>query len=277
MTPLDAICHGFTTLATGGFSPHTESVGYFESSAIHWVIILFMLIGGLNFSIYSQVIRRKFRFLWRDIEFRTFIIMILSAVVIGVIVVPTTGDFWIDLRNATFQVVTLATSTGFATVDYNTWPVVMLTVLVMLMFVGGCMGSTSGGMKMMRVLVFAKTVSRELHRMLYPHGVRPVRVGRKVIKPDVVANIMAFGCVFSFSFIIGLFVMTMSGYDLITASSASVAVLSNMGPALGAVGPAENWAHLPAFTKWVMSFLMLIGRLELFSVVILFTPWVWRK
>ena len=139
------------------------------------------------------------------------------------------------------------------------------------------MGSTSGGMKMMRVLVFAKTVSRELHRMLYPHGVRPVRVGRKVIKSDVVANIMAFGCVFSFSFIIGLFVMTMSGYDLITASSASVAVLSNMGPALGAVGPAENWAHLPAFTKWVMSFLMLIGRLELFSVVILFTPWVWRK
>jgi len=277
MTPLDAICHGFTTLATGGFSTHTESVGYFQDSAIHWVIITFMMIGGLNFSIYSQLIRRKIKFLFRDVEFRVFIILVLAAIVVGMFVVPTRGNFWIDLRDATFQVVTLATSSGFATVDYNAWPVAMLTVLIMLMFIGGCMGSTAGGMKMMRVLVFAKTVTRELHRMLYPHGVRPVRVGRKVIKPEVVANIMAFGCVFSFSFIIGIFVMTLSGYDLITASSASVSMLSNMGPGLGAVGPAANYAHLPLVTKWIMSFLMLIGRLELFSVVILFTPWVWRK
>ena len=120
-------------------------------------------------------------------------------------------------------------------------------------------------------------MSRELHRLLYPHGVRPVRVGRKVFKPDVVANIMAFGCVYSFAFIVGIFVMALYGYDLVTAMSASVSMLSNMGPALGEVGPSRNWAHLPDTAKWIMSFLMLLGRLELFSVVILFTPWVWRK
>ena len=277
MSPLDAICHGFTTLATGGFSTHTESIGYFENPWIHWVIILFMFIGGVNFSLYSQVLRRKFRSVLANTEFRAFVLIIAGSALVGVYVVPTTGDFLTDLRDALFQVVTLATSTGFVTVDYDTWPTVMRTVLVMLMFIGGCMGSTSGGIKMMRVLVFAKTVSRELHRLLYPHGVRPVRVGRKVFKPDVVANIMAFGCVYSFAFIVGIFVMALYGYDLVTAMSASVSMLSNMGPALGEVGPSKNWAHLPDTAKWIMSFLMLLGRLELFSVVILFTPWVWRK
>ena len=277
MSPLDAICHGFTTLATGGFSTHTQSIGYFENSAIHWVIIVFMVIGGLNFSIYSQVLRKRFKNVLANTEFRTFILLLVGSVMVGIYVVPTTGDFSIDLRDATFQVVTLATSSGFVTVDYDTWPVVMRTLLVMLMFIGGCMGSTAGGIKVMRVLVFSKTVGRELHRLLYPHGVRPVRVGRKVFKPDVVANIMAFGCVYSFSFIVGIFVMTLYGYDLVTASSASVSMLSNMGPGLGAVGPAQNYAHLPDAAKWIMSFLMLLGRLELFSVLILFTPWVWRK
>ena len=277
MSPLDAICHGFTTLATGGFSTHTESIGYFENPLIHWVIILFMFIGGVNFSLYSQVLRRKFRSVLSNTEFRAFALIIIGSTLIGVYVVPTTGHFATDLRDVIFQVVTLVTSTGFVTVDYDAWPTVMRTVLVMLMFIGGCMGSTSGGIKIMRVLVFAKTVSRELHRLLYPHGVRPVRVGRKVFKPDVVANIMAFGCVYSFAFIIGIFVMAHYGYDLVTAMSASVSMLSNMGPALGDVGPAQNWAHLPDPAKWIMSFLMLLGRLELFSVVILFTPWVWRK
>ena len=277
MSPLDAICHGFTILSTGGFSTHTQSIGYFENSAIQWVIIVFMLIGGLNFSLYSQALRRRFQAILANIEFRAFILLITGATIFGVYIVPTTGELGIDIRDAAFQVVTLATSTGFATVDYDTWPMAMQTILVMLMFIGGCMGSTAGGIKMMRVLVFAKTVSRELHRLLYPHGVRPVRIGRKVFKPGVVANIMAFGCVFSFAFIVGIFVMTACGYDLVTASSASVSMLSNMGPGLGAVGPAQNYAHLPDAAKWVMSFLMLLGRLELFSVVILFTPWVWRK
>lgn len=277
MSPLDAICHGFTTLATGGFSTHTESIGYFESSAIHWTLIIFMLIGAINFSLYSQLLRRKVIAILRNAEFRAFIGVITASVVVGLWVVPATGDTWWDLRDIVFQVVTFASSTGFTTVDYDTWPMAMRTVLVMLMFIGGCMGSTAGGMKMMRVLVFAKTVSRELHRLIYPHGVRPVRVGRKVLKPDVVANIMAFGCLFSFSFIVGIFVMTFYGYDLVTASSASVSMLSNMGPALGEVGPTQNWAHLPDPAKWIMSLLMLMGRLELFSVVILFTPWVWRK
>lgn len=277
MGPLDAICHGFTTLSTGGFSTHTASIGHYKSSTIHWVIILFMLIGGLNFSLYSQVLRKKFLLVLRNVEFQTFMAMLSSAIMVAVWVVPTTGDYSIDLRDAAFQVVSLGTSTGFATVDYDTWPMLMRTVLVMLMFVGGCMGSTSGGMKVMRFLVFAKTVGRELHRMLYPHGVRPIRIGRRVMKPEVVANIMAFGCVFSLAFVFGMFVMTLYGYDLVTASSASVSMLSNMGPALGEVGPSKNWAHLPDVAKWVMSFLMLLGRLELFSVIILFTPWVWRK
>ena len=139
------------------------------------------------------------------------------------------------------------------------------------------MGSTAGGMKVTRILVYSKSVSRELHRMIFPHGVRPLKLGKRVLEPHVASNIMAFGSLFVFSFFAGTAVMVFFDYDLITAMTASVSALANIGPGLGRVGPTENWGHLPDTVKWVMSFLMLLGRLELFSVVVLLTPWIWRR
>jgi trk system potassium uptake protein TrkH len=176
-----------------------------------------------------------------------------------------------------FQVVSVFTTTGFATADFDQWLPFTKFILVTLMFIGGSMGSTAGGIKVFRVIVFGKTVTRELHRMLFPHALRPLRIGSRVVDPHVGANIMAFGSLFTGAFILGSGVMVFHGYDLISAVTASVAALSNIGPGLGRVGPAQNWAHLPDMVKWVMSCLMLLGRLELFSVVVLFTPWLWRR
>jgi trk system potassium uptake protein TrkH len=176
-----------------------------------------------------------------------------------------------------FQVVSIGTTTGFATADYDTWPQIMRLVLVLMMFVGGCMGSTGGGMKVARLIIFAKALMREMHRPIFPHAVRHIRVGVKVMDPSLVANILAFGILFAITFVVGALVMALCGYDLVTSLSASAAAVGNIGPGLGEVGPTQTWAHLPAAAKWIMSIIMLAGRLELYSVLILLTPWVWKR
>ena len=276
MTWLDALCHAFTTLATGGFSTHTESVAYF-SGPIQWTIIVFMLIGGINFSMYSYFIRGQIRSILSNVELRSYLIFLVAIISCGLLAVPMEEDFEKLARDVTFSVVSMGTSTGYATTDYDAWPPLMRLGIVLLMFMGGCMGSTAGGMKVTRVIVFAKFIGRELHRMIYPHAVRPLRVGKRVLKPEVAANIMAFGSVYALGLLLGTMLMTGYGYDLETSVSAAISALSNMGPALGEVGPTTNWAHVPDGGKWFMSILMLLGRLEMFSVLILFTPWAWRK
>ena len=203
--------------------------------------------------------------------------MLIFAIGVGVIVQPISDSMEKTIRDIAFQVVSISTTTGFATADFDQWVPLMQFILVALMFVGGCMGSTAGGMKVTRVLVYSKSVARELHRMIFPHGVRPVKLGKRVLEPHVAANIMAFGSLFTLAFILGTAVMVSHDYDLLTSMSASIAALGNIGPGLGEIGPTQNWSHLPDTAKWAMSLLMLLGRLELFSVVILFTPWVWRR
>ena len=276
MSWLDALCHAFTTLATGGFSTHTESIAYF-SGPIQWTIMVFMLIGGINFSMYSYFIRGQLRSIFANVELRVYLCFLGVIVACGIITVPADGSFEALARDVSFQVVSVGTSTGYATADYDVWPPVMRLGIVLMMFVGGCMGSTAGGMKVTRVIVFSKAIGRELHRMIYPHALRPLRVGKRVLKPEVAANIMAFGSVFALGLIVGTLVMTAYGYDLETSVSAAVSAMSNMGPALGSLGPTQNWAHVPDGGKWLMAGLMLLGRLEMFSVLILFTPWAWRK
>jgi trk system potassium uptake protein TrkH len=276
LSVFDSFCHTFTTMSTGGFSPHTESIAAF-GPVTQWIIIVFMFIAGVNFSLHAQVFRGRFKIMYKNPEFRLYFIIIIGAIIIGLIANSSLSGFEQNFRETTFQVISIGTTTGYVTADFDAWPQIMRLTLVLLMFVGGCMGSTGGGMKVARLLLYIKTISRELHRLIYPRAVRPLRVGEKVIDDKLVLNILAFGSIFAGCFILGTTVMSINGYDLDTAASASIAALGNIGPGLGQVGPEANWAHLHPVTKWIMSFLMLMGRLELFSVLILFTPWCWKK
>lgn len=276
MTVFDSLCHTFTTMSTGGFSPHSESVAYFGPMT-QWVIIVFMFLAGINFSLHAQFVRGRFREPSQNPEFRLYAGIIAVVIVLGIIIVNTGSGVEERVRDVTFQTIAIVTTTGYVTADFNAWPHVMRLILLGLMFVGASMGSTGGGMKVARILVYAKAFFRELHRLLYPHAVRPIRIGDKVIDRRIVSNIIGFGIAFFAAFILGALVMAACGYDLTTSLSASVAALGNIGPGLGEVGPTANWSHLPAVAKWVMSFLMLIGRLELLSVLVLFTPWMWKR
>jgi len=277
MSLYDAFCHTFTTMSTGGFSPHTESIAFFPSPLTQWIIIVFMFLAGTNFSLHAHFFRGRVKPLVENPEYRLYAAIILACVVAGFISVRSGGGIEERIRDVAFQVVSIGTTTGYATRDFDAWPQLMRLVLLVLMFVGGCMGSTGGGMKVARMLIYAKALGRELHRLIFPRAVRPIRVGEKIIDARIVTNIMAFGLFFMFSFVAGALVMTLCGYDLVTSFSASAAALGNIGPGLAEVGPSRNWAHLPAIAKWVMSVLMLLGRLELYSVLILLTPWVWKR
>jgi trk system potassium uptake protein TrkH len=277
MSWYDSFCHTFTTMSTGGFSPHSESIGFFPSPWIQWIIIVFMFAAGVNFSLHAQILRGRVRTVARNPELRLYVSLTAAGVVLGLLAVSSAGGLEKSLRDVVFQVVSIGTTTGFATADYDTWPQIMRLVLVLMMFVGGCMGSTGGGMKVARLIIFAKALMREMHRPIFPHAVRHIRVGVKVMDPSLVANILAFGILFAITFVVGALVMALCGYDLVTSLSASAAAVGNIGPGLGEVGPTQTWAHLPAAAKWIMSIIMLAGRLELYSVLILLTPWVWRR
>ncbi len=285
MSLYDAVCHSFTTMSTGGFSTHTASVGFFDSAYIQWVIIFFMFLAGSNFALYEHLRRFRLNAVLRNGEFIGYSALMVGSVVVGVLLFwyHNGSSAWIGAeatwRRVAFQVLSIATTTGFSSEDFDTplWPHALKFTLFMLMFVGGCMGSTAGGVKVARVLVYAKLCVRELNRMVYPHSVRPLRMGGKVMDRSMVTNIAAFLVMFVGLFVLGAATMSVCGYDLTTSMSASAAALGNIGPGLGKVGPAQNWQHLPDFAKYMMSFLMLSGRLELFSVLVLFTSWAWRR
>jgi trk system potassium uptake protein TrkH len=236
-----------------------------------------MFIAGTNFSLHAQLIRGRIRPLIRNAEFRTYAAILVGCALLGILFAPTGTGVEDHIRGAVFQAVSIGTTTGYVTEDFDQWPQLMRYVMLLLMFTGGCMGSTGGGIKAARLVIYAKALVRELHVLVYPHGVRPIRAGDKLVDPAIVSNIMAFGALYMLTFLVGALVMATCGYDLASSASASAAALGNIGPGLAAVGPMENWAHLPIVAKWVMSLLMLMGRLELFSVVILFTPWVWKR
>ena len=278
LSVFDAICHTFSTMSTGGFSPHNASVGHFANPWIHWIIILFMFLAGANFSVHGDLLRGRFVAAFANPEFRFYAILLASCGAIAALVAPPLqGGIEPRIRHAVFQVVSIVTTTGFGTEDYDAWPEILRLLLVCLMFVGGSMGSTSGGIKVARVLIYIKSLVRELHKLIFPHALRPMRVGLKVVQPHIVSNILAFGMVYVAAFVFGTAVLASFGYDLATSLSASASALGNVGPGLGAVGPTANWGHLPDLAKWATAFLMLLGRLEVYSVLVLFTPWAWKR
>jgi trk system potassium uptake protein TrkH len=279
MDLFDALCHTFGTMATGGFSTRNAGVAAFPSPFIQWVIIVFMFLAGVNFALHFRVIQRGPLVYRRDREFLVYVTFIAVAclLIYGMTAVRTGEHSEQAVRNVVFQVVSIQTTTGFVSFDYELWPFAAQMVLFLLMFVGGSAGSTGGGMKVLRVYLLIKFVLAELNRLIHPHAIIPVRVRQHTIPREVVTNVLGYASLYFFIFAVGSLLITMMGYDMPTALGAVVATMSNIGPGLGDVGATDNYAHFPAVGKWLLAFFMLIGRLELYTVLILFSPAYWRR
>jgi len=281
MTWADAFMHMCTTMGLGGFSSHDASFGHWDSAAIEIVAIVFMALSGISFARYFVVWRgRSLRPLRADTEVRSYVVVLVGATALLSLVLlahGTYGDGAAAVRAAAFHVVSLATTTGYASTDYALWPVFAPVLLMFLGCFASCAGSTGGGIKMIRMLLLVKQARRELVRLIHPRVVNPVTHGGVTVPSGVLAAVLAFMLIYGACTIGLTMLLLLSGMDLITAFSAVIACVNNIGPGLGAVGPASNFGALDHFQLWVLSFGMLLGRLELMSVLVLFTPQFWRK
>ncbi len=278
MSFFDSLCHAFSTMATGGFSTRNDSVAGF-SPYIQYVIIFFMIIAGTNFTLHYLFLHRFFSKVFRNEEFRFYILlMFIVALIIGGLLftfhsLPPEKAF----RDALFQVVSIVTTTGFITTDYLAWKPFIWFLIFILMFTGGSAGSTGGGIKAIRILLLIKSSVVELKRLVHPRAYIPVRYDQKPVSQDVIAKMLAFFFFYIAAFISGTIVMGFMGLDFETALGSVITCLGNIGPGIGAVGPVYNYAFIPAAGQWVLSFLMLIGRLEIFTVLVLLNPLFWRN
>jgi len=279
MSLFDALCHTFGTLATGGFSTRNASIGSYNSPYIEWVIIVFMIAAGCNFALHFRALRGNFKSYFRDVEFRFYISVMLASIIL--LHIFNYSDLFNNahdrVRHTAFQVVSIMTTTGYATRDFETWAPIGHFLLLGLMFVGGMAGSTGGGMKTMRIMILIKQARMEIRQLVHPRGIFPVRLGQQVISDDVLKKVSGFALLYMLLFFLGAIIMTFFDLDIVTAIGASAACLNNIGPGLGLVGPTDNYYHLPALGKWVLSMLMLVGRLEVYTVVILFSRSFWKS
>jgi trk system potassium uptake protein TrkH len=280
LSAFDAVCHTFSTLGTGGFSTRTASVAAFDSALVEGIIVVFMLISGMSFILHYRVfVEGRIRGALADVELRGYAAVAAAAtIVIAVTLLRAPGGApGPAFRAAVFQVSSIMTTTGFVTADFELWPPLAQVVLLTLMFIGGCTGSTAGGLKVSRVLLLAKVVHREFKRMVERRGVFTVRLGGQVVGEDAVQSLLSLvhlALVINFAAVLALAAM---GLDLVTAISAVAASMFNVGPGLGAVGPTDHYAHLPAVAKWVLSFCMIAGRLEFYTLIVVLTPAFWRR
>lgn len=277
----DAFMHMCTTVGLGGMSSHDASFGYWNSPQLEWTAVLFMSLAGISFARYFMLWRqRSFSPVVRDTEVRAYlgVLGLATLLVMSMLLVErVVDDFPSAIRQAAFQVVSVATTTGYATTDYLLWP---SFVPVLLLFLGcfvSCAGSTGGGIKMVRVLVLVKVAQRELVRIIHPRVVYPVALGRTIVPPDIIWAVMAFMLIYGGTMVGLTMLMLASGLDVVTAFTAIVACLNNIGPGMGKVGPAGNYAVLSDFQIWLCSAAMLLGRLEMLSVLVLFTPQFWKR
>jgi len=280
----DSACHAFGTLATGGFSTKNASIGHYTSPYIHYVITVFMFIAGVNFSLHYHALRGRLKQYWRSPEFRFYLGVVLASILVLFALRlfythPGSAKTGLEraFREAAFQTVAISTTTGYATADFELWHPLAQLLLVVLMLMGGMAGSTGGGLKAMRVQILIKQARVELHKLIHPETFYPIRLGRKALSGDIVANVLAFFLLYVLLTIFGTMAMALLGLDHVTSLTAVIASLSNIGPGLGAVGPTDNYAAIPTLGKWVLSFLMIIGRLEIYTVLVLVTRTYWAK
>jgi len=279
MNWFDSFCHTFATMATGGFSTRTASVGAYNSVVIDTIIIVFMFLAGVNFSLHYYALTGKPQRYFKDSEFRLYLFLVLAAGLFITFSVwgPVYHSFTRALRDSFFQVVSIITTTGFVTADFDKWPNYTRILLVLLMFVGGCAGSTGGGMKVVRIAVVFKKMLVEIRSFMRPQAVMQVKLGEETVEPSAVANISAFFGIFILVFAAASFLMTFFTPDLVTASTSVIATLGNIGPGLAAVGATQNYDAVPATGQGILIVCMLLGRLELYTVLILFLPEFWKR
>ncbi len=278
MSWFDAVCHGFTTMATGGFSVKTAGIAAYNSAYIDAVITIFMLLGGTSFALHYFALAGNFTRYVRSQEFRWYITLFAASVLF--ILWSTRGMYGSlgeAFRFVSFQAASIMTTTGYATYDYTVWPVAAQMVLLLLMFIGGSAGSTAGGMKVMRLGILVKYAHREILKLVHPHAVVAIKWDRTPVSAEVLSSVVGFSIYYILIFIISALVLALLGVDFITAVSAAIACVGNIGPGLASVGPAGSYADIPYLGKALLTFCMLVGRLEVYTVLVVLSPVFWKK
>ena len=278
MNGYDALIHTFGTAGTGGFSNYNASIAAFQSPAIEWIIGVFMTLFGVNFAVYFHLVRREWGVAVRSEELWVYLSLVaLATLGITATLVPAGTGFWTALRQAFFQSASVISTTGFSTTNFDLWPGLAKSILIVLMCVGACAGSTAGGFKVSRAVLLTKASFREIQRTLTPRKVSVIRFEGKSVQEDTLAQLGVYSFLYVCLALLGGFLVSVAGTDLTASFTAALTCLANVGPGFGAVGPVENFAFFPAPTKLLLSFLMLAGRLEVYPILVLFMPSLWKK
>ena len=279
MDLFEALCHTFGTMATGGFSTSDASIGAYHSPYIDTVVIFFMLFAGINFSLHYQCLKGTPAAFWRNSEFRFFVsVVAIFCLTVTFNIYHSVYETLLQaIRFGVFQVVSIITTTGYVTADYETWPPLSQSILLFCMFLGACAGSTGGGMKCLRIMLLLKHSYKQIFCLIHPHAVTQVKLGGRPVSDEVLHSIWGYFMLYLGLFILCSFLLAAMGVDVVTSFAAVAATIGNIGPGLGSVGPMDNYAHIPVLGKWVLILCMLLGRLEIYTVLILFVPEFWRK
>ena len=275
----DSICHAFATTGTGGFSTKQASVAHYSSPYIEYVISIFMFISGINFTLLLLFVNRKFKKFISNAELKFYFgsVILFTAIIALVLYYTSRMGMEESFRKSLFQVISLQTSTGFATDDYMKWTPVLWGLFTIIMLMGACAGSTTGGLKCIRMVILTKVSRNEFKHILHPNAVLPIRINKQVIPPSIVSTVLAFCFIYLIIIIVSTLLMMAMGVGTAESLGCVISSIGNMGPGLGETGPAYSWTALPDAAKWLLSFLMLLGRLELFTVLLLFTPDFWKR
>lgn len=275
----DSIIHALGTAGTGGFSNMNASVAAFNNPAVEWIITIFMLLFGVNFVLYFQLIRGNVKAFFKSEELKWYLIAVFaSIIIIAVNIIPFNhGDVTKSIRDSAFQVSSIVTTTGYATVNFNLWPTLSKVILIMLMFMGAMAGSTGGGIKTIRIVIIFKAIRREIDKILHPRRVKSVKIDGNVVEEETISGVFLFIFAYIIISLIAIFIVSFDNFDITTTVTSVIATLSNIGPGLEIVGPAGNFSAFSDLSKLVLSFCMLAGRLEIYPMLILFSPSLWKK
>lgn len=278
MSLFESLCHSFGTVSTGGFSPKNSSIGAY-SPYIQYVIMAFMLLSGTSFVIYYYLLKKELFKLRNNEEIKLYyaVVLVIGIIISGILYFKTDKSLETSVREAFFQVISIVTCTGYATADYMLWPQYAWLIIFFSMFLGGCTGSTSGGIKMARHVVLYKNIRKVFRQILNPNAILPLRLNNNIVSDENNSSILTFIVIYFISFTAGTLVMVMLGLDLATASSSVATCMANIGPGVYSIGPAGNFAHIPEMGKLMLSFIMVLGRLEILTVIILFSGSYWRR
>ncbi|MCG6879288.1 MAG: TrkH family potassium uptake protein [Deltaproteobacteria bacterium] len=279
MNLFDSVCHAFCTMPTGGFSTKNTSLAHYNSAYFDFVIVIFMLLAGINFSLHYRLLKGDLKIFGKDAECRVFLILVGAFILL--VTLDIYGDLYSSLfqafRYAAFQVSSIITTTGFVSADYEKWPHFSQLILLICMFLGAMAGSTGGGIKTVRLILMVKHSYQQIFRIIHPHAVTTVKLGGQAVSEDVLSSVWGFFFLYMGLFVIAFLAMASMGLDYISAISSVAATIGNIGPGLGIVGPIRNYLEIPTAGKWVLNACMLLGRLEIYTVIVLLAPEYWRK